>query len=594
MADLPIYQNREQVEVPQMPEFEPSAEKLGESQNNLSAIGSKVAQVSSNQMAEQLGQASGKNPKGDQLPPVTEFDKNFNEAYTTQADATLTVQGQTLLDQASLSMSKASRLTPDLIAQSNKNVSAGLAKIAENAPTAIKTKLQASFSSQMLQQNKEFSQKMIAQQKEDQTNNTNNGLDILARNSYDLSLNGDPQGAQNAVDRIKKITASAVASRFITPEEARIKVETAEQNVLSGHYNAAAKYALDNGTYDKFEDEYSRKDPKELGMTNEQYQATGAALKQQAAFYQNLREQNQNLTAQQFLNRVAGDPTKISGADIEALRQNLSPMKFEQVQYRYIQAMKKATNRQDGEQYLTAHWDDPEAHAASTPKVQDAAYIKSVDYAVQQSAAKGEPLSHEDAEVMVAAHAGAPIPVFIRDLKNKISSGNPAMIESAAYQVHALDQMQSGGALKGLDDKDRTIIASYESLRDSKDPVTAAQDAKALNSLDSDTEKANKEAWTNHLRQSTSGTNQSDPDFALSHFGFNPNQFVTPEMANSYGTDILQKYASIYQLSNRNLEVAEKVTQQYIDRNYGDTRINGGIFKIPKPYPIYIRMLLIN
>src|ERR1700751_3989563 len=159
--DIPVLGRQTEAQVTSEPDVQSGFDQLAASQNNLSAIGAQVAQSASNQTTAVLGNISCNNPHVDLTPPLTDFDKNFTQNYQAQAQATLGLQGQKLLDDAHVAMSKPPRLTPELIAQTQNQLQSGLSKIADQAPTAIKGSLQNTFNSQILDQTMQYQTKMI-------------------------------------------------------------------------------------------------------------------------------------------------------------------------------------------------------------------------------------------------------------------------------------------------------------------------------------------------------------------------------------------------------------------------------------------------
>ncbi len=578
---LPILERHVTAQTSSTPEFQSSTEALAASQNSLSAIGAKVAQVSSNQIATQLGYEQGKTPKGDLMPSITEFDKNFATSYYAQANATLTLQGQKLLADSEVEMSKPARLTPGLIAKTNQQLQVGLDKISQNAPTAIKGQLQATFASQVLRQNTQYKEKMIGEQRDDQKNTLINALDLNAKNALELATSGDFKGAERLIESSKSMASSAVDSRFLTPEQARIAHESVNQAALDGKYTHLAMNALNEGKYAEFEKKYSENKPSD--MTHEQWMATGKAFNAQVGFLQGLRTQDENLKAQQMLNTIAMDPTSITGTQWKTFEDSVSPLKAEEVKHNYIQALKKAQQSTAAVDNLIANFSDPEAWANSTEKAKNGAFNKSVNYAVQSTQKSATPLTHEQAEVQVAASAASQIPVFTNGLKNKLSSANPAFIESAAQQIHSLQVMGAGHVLAGLSDQDRAAYTKYEALRDSMQPQDAAREmTNIVYNQDPDVEKMNQQKWSNYLSKATTG-GTSLHDFALASFKLKESDFINPSMSQVYATNILSKYSSFYQALNGDDVSAKKLTQQYVNENYGDTGVNGGSFKTLHP-----------
>lgn len=581
---IPILQRQVSVSQTSTPDFQATTQALAESQNNLSAIGAKVAQTASNTVATQLGYEQGKNPIGDLLPPITEFDKNFVDSYHAEAGATLSLEGQQLLDDAHVQMSKANRLTPELINNTHNQLQAGLNKIANRAPLAVKAKLQEQFSSQVLSQTMQYQEKMIGEQREDQKNTMINALDVATKNAFEHGMNGDVNAANAAAENVKQLARNAAANRFITPEQARVAHESAVQASLNGQYSRMAMQALNQRKYAEFEKTYSETDPKKLGMTNEQWLATGQAFKQQVNFVESLRTQDENLKAQEMMNKIAAAPNLITPTEWQQFTSSVSPLKAEQVNFKYIQAMKAGQSSTLAVDNLVQNWSNPEAQAQATASTKNAGYLKQVNYTVENSARAGNPISHEEAEVQVAAAAGGTIPVFVDGIKNKLHSSNPAFIESAAQQIHLLEQMQAGHALQGLNDEDHALYTAYESMRDNRDPITAARDATtAVLNQDPEVEQANKQKWANKISKAISGSSLSPTDFALHSFDIDKQSFINPATAQVYGTDILNKYKNYYQLLNGDDNSARKLTQKYIDNNYGETGVNGGSYKTMHP-----------
>ncbi len=164
----------------------------------------------------------------------------------------------------------------------------------------------------------------------------------------------------------------------------------------------------------------------------------------------------------------------------------------------------------------------------------------------------------------------------MQSLQDKLGSGNPALMESAAQQMHSLYQMGGGHALAGLSDKDKAMFGAIESLRGSLNPTEAMQEAiNKIYNQDPTMFKANQQKWSDYVSMNTKG-GVSDSDFALKNFGFSKDNFLNPSVAQVYGTDMFSKYSTYYQILGGDEKTAKAVTQRYIDENYGDTGVNGG------------------
>jgi len=563
------------------PDFSGAFTNAAEADSNLSAIGSSVAQSASNQMAVQLGYEKGQTPTGDLAPPLTDFDKNFKDSYEQQAHATLSSQGDALLANAHVEMSKANRMTPELIAKTTQQLQMSLSKIAEQAPTNVQGKLKQQFDSSVLSMTTQYNEKMIAQNREDQTNILTNGVDVGIKNALEFAKAGDMKGAKAAADSAKRMADNMAANHLRTPEEVRVMKETADQTLLTGQYTFLAMQALKINQYPAFAKSYAENKP--AGMTNEQWITTGEQFNKQVGFIQSLQTQNDNLLTQQMENRIAMDPNSITGSQWVQYENSVSPQKAAETQFKYIQAMKKGKTDDANDDFLTQHWSDPTVQANATPKQKDRVFNKQVAYTMQQSQQNGNPMTLEQAAVEVAASAGSEIPVFVRQLKNQLHSGNAQQIEAAATMIHALYGMQAGKAVASLNQEDHALYTAYEARKDSTDPVTAAHDATAVVlNQDNDVLLANKQKWANQLQKATQG-GLSHNVWALQKFGLSNSSFFNPSLAQVYGGDILRNYETNFELLNGDDNSAQKMTQTYIDQNYGETGINGGSFTTLHP-----------
>lgn len=582
-AAIPIEERHVSAQGSASLDFSSALTNLGEANNNLGAIGASVAQRASNQMAEQLGFEAGKTPTGDLGPDLTDFDKNFKDSYEQQAHATLSTQGDKLLAATHLEISKANRLTPQLIDRNIQQLQMGLTKIADMAPTTIKGKLQEQFDSNVLDTHTKFTEKMIEQQRQEQKETLMNGIDVGVQNALELWRNGDKKGSDAAVQSVIKMAENAHANGFISVEAARVAKQTVEQANRNGQYIYLAMQALNQNKYAEFEKKFSETDAKTLGMTNQQKDATAEAFTKQATFIQSMRQQDENLKAQQMLNQIASNPQAITGTQWQAFTDSVTPLMAAKVQFKYIQALKSRKQDSLDDDLLQKNWSNPQVFANSKPESINRGFNKSVAYTLQQAQDKGAPISNEQAQVQVAAAAGGEVPVFTKQLKNELHSGNPATMQSAAMKIHELESLQAGHALIGLNDQDKALYTAFEAFSDSRDPTTAAHDATAaVLNQDPDVQKANKEKWSNMIRTATQG-GLNPTSVVMKKFGMTQSSFINPSMAQVYGSDIMAKYQNFYQLLNGDDNSAQKLTQKYVDDNYGDTGVNGGSFKTLHP-----------
>lgn len=574
-GEVPVVQREVGINVPSnVPDYQSAYQKLADSSNILSPIGAYVTQVASNHVATQLGYEAGKNPTGDlALPSLTEFDRNFAESYHQQASATLSTQASKLLDDAHVEMSKAVRITPELIARTNAQLTKGLDQIFASAPTKIRGKLEATYTASLFKQTNDYKEKMFSEQREDQKNNIINAISVNEKSIYEISKSGNIQVADEALKNNISMINNAVANHDYTPEQGAKLIASSRQSYLNGKYGYIYSVSDKTGKSAEFEKAFAENKPAE--MTNEEHIATAQSISQQRNFLNTFRAQDQGLKVQNMENQIASNVNAITDSQWQSFANSVSPLRAEETKFKYIQALKSRREQGLSEDTLIQNYSDPRAHANADGKVKDATFNRLVNYQMEQNKNSVTPVSRDMAEVQVAASAGAEVPVFTRSLKNKLRSANPAMIESAAQQVHTLLEQENGNALAGLNEKDHALIGMYDTLKTSMLPSEAAREATNIAyNQDPTTMQANEQKWKSQVYNIVRGGKTPDL-WVLPEVGLDPDKFLNPSMAHAYGAVVFKKYESYFKLSNGDADLARKLTTDYVKQVFGTTRVNG-------------------
>jgi hypothetical protein len=206
MAELPEYKRTTGIQGSQsLEDFAGAMRDYGASSYGaLSDLGSQVAQTASNQTAKMVGVKLGQDPQGDLMPPITDFDKVVTETYQTQSHATLGLQASSLITDAQIQLASQPRLTPEMIAQTQQQVSLGLKSIYDMAPLAIRPQMEAQYGAVMNSQREQLSNRMISEGRQDQHNNIVAYSDKASQQAYDTGAAGDEKGAMSFAETAKK------------------------------------------------------------------------------------------------------------------------------------------------------------------------------------------------------------------------------------------------------------------------------------------------------------------------------------------------------------------------------------------------------
>lgn len=572
------YHRTVNAEVTPFPDIQSSVSNYAEATNWMSNVGSFVATKASNAIAEKIGTELGKNPQGDLGIPLTDFDKTMQNSYKTQSQATLGLQANKLITDANIEAAKATRITPDLIEKTNQNIALGLKNIFKNAPAELQPHLEYQFGNTMLERRANLSSRMFREQKEDWRNNTAFASDMNSQHAYSFGLHGNDKAAEDVLETTKKLNEAAVASRVITPEDAKSNIETARKSYLSGRLIHGYEAARADGKGEQYLKDIAEKKPSWL--SDNDYMAVSQNLVAYVGHQESLRNQDQQLRVARFNTDVAMNPMSPDMmSKLQELKNNVSPIAYEKAQLHLIDAQKTFNRQQGDTNNALASWNDPASFARASAKGINKGFDMLVGRYVQQRQDAGNPVSQDEAEVQVAASAGGKVPVFEDSIKNKIHSGNPAQLDSAARQVDALYAMNASHAIQGLSQQEKAILAQFSSLRSALPPDEAARVAIQNANQKPEIQQMNKEKWAAYLKSQTGGVgglfSTSPTDWALKQVAMSPKDFANPGIAHDYGNMVLQLYSSYFQMTDGDRQSALKLVQQEVKENFGYTGVNG-------------------
>ncbi len=466
-------------------------------------------------------------------------------------------------------MAQAPRITSGLIQKTNHSISLGLQNIFKNAPSEVQTDLQNKFEALQQSQITNLTSRMIREQKEDMRNNIAYSADVNSQNANSLAIKGNFQAAQAFVDSTKKSNNAGVASNLITKEQAKTNIDTAQISFESGK----AIHEYENARAQHKGDEYLKSLADKSDTSNPNYMAVTNNLMAYVNHQDGLRRQDEQLRMSKFAVALAQNPMSSEVlAQSKDLKENLSPENYEKAHLSWITSVVKY-NKQNGDMNSAiSAWNNPEDFSRLKPTDIDKAYDAQVNNTMNQAKISGEKLTQDEAEVQVVASAAGAVPVFSKTLNNKLSSQNPVMIESAGRQIHDLTEMDAGQALIGLTKESKAVYTKYQSLRDSMDPVKAAQLAhETVYSQDVNMQSILDQKWTNFIR-TTKSVGTSNDLFALNQVGLKASGMRNPTL---YGNDILEEYKTYFKMLNGDQVNAKKMLDESVRQNYGETTING-------------------
>jgi hypothetical protein len=560
-----------------VPDFSGAFKEFGESNNVLGALGAGVAQVASNKIASDLGAQLGKNPKGNIGPAFTDFDKQFAESYKTQAHATLSLQANQLITDTNLSVAKASRMTPELIEKSQASINLGLSKIYALAPTEIRAQLEQTFTAQKNGQRVELTKRMLNEQHEDLRQNTLLSNNKNAELAHSLAASGDPKSIKAAEDLVatnERLNKSAVASNVgFTVNQAKIGNDSVRMSVISGKLQYGYDKAVAEGKGEEYLTSLAKKPD---WISDADYPGAIQSIQAYSNNQKSLKSNNEQLVMAEMGTKLAMDASGVPGVDFQAALDQLNPLNAAKLRTQYVNAIKSQKKSEVEESSLNTQWENPTVHANSDPKAVNKVFNAKVEYAVKNNPG----MTREDAENQVAMSAGGRIPVFEKELENKLTSANPQSIASASAQIQTLHDLEAGRVYAGLSQKAKAIAFQFQHQKGSMpDDELARQITDNLTNIDETKQKTLDNIW--NLKMSVLGAGgigatKSFADLALKETGLNKDKLGGKYFATIYGNDIYDQLHSNFNSAGGDYATAKKMTQDYVREHYGETYINGG------------------
>ncbi len=562
------YQGNEKVQTTSTPDFQGAVSNYAESTNWMSSIGSTVAAKAANSLATKLGSELGKNPQGDIGLPLTDFDKVMQDSYKTQAQATLGLQANKLITDSNIEMAKANRITPDLIANTNKKITIGLQSIFKNAPAEVQGHLEYQYGNVLLDQTEQLSRRMFGEQRQDRANNTALSSQINSEHSYSFNVNGNEKAAKSALDNTIALNKADVAARIISPQQAKTNIDTARQSYKSGKLIHDYEKSNNKADFLKSLSNGDVSDPDYLNTTNN--------LLGYVRHQETLRNDSEQLTMGQFdlqlaSSRLSGNT--IPGSTLADLQNNLSPANFQKTLLKYFDSLKSSQEQAQQQALLGGGFDNPDIWARTTDDAKNKAYDNKVRTMIENSKNSQHPVQLDEAEGIVASQALGPIGTFTNLLNAKFKSTDPSQIESGIRQAEYLYNSKKGANLSNVEDRALSRAALYEVYRQSMPAQDAANlsNEKIYNIKKEDYEILNTQ-WKDYKINVLGGQN------SISYYS----KIAGIDMANLTDPLGFQSQADLLYEGNffatrGNKEATEKMFIRDIKSHYGDSYVNGSL-----------------
>jgi hypothetical protein len=541
----------------------------------LGQMGSTIAQTAANSLATKMGYDEGMNPHGDLLPPLTEADKHYAQSYMAQSKNVLSLQLNRMLSDAQTQLSKAYKLTPQMIEDFKQQIGSGTAEILQNAPTGIKQQLGAQYANAIIGTTGALNRRMIAQNKEDAISNMKANDKNTDSAIIDNAITGSFDLAEKLYKEKIEQNKRQRETGMMTPLEEQTSNLAAKISFFTGVSNFKATEARNKkgDALAKYLTSLSDIKNKPADLSVSEWNTVGNNTLSYMRHLDALQQTDKNLILSELNEKLAkGDLVE---QDILTAYQSPSFNKTDlnELLTKLYNKQTRGSSRQEKINFLIDNFSSAQAHGEADPKIVNDSY-RTLVQAVRQKNPNMLPM---EAESSIAAISGGPIPAFLKTVANLSKSNNLDDVVAASNAYHRVQGVSPQNVM-GLPEEAYNFINAFDSFRQVNpgDPAMAlAQTRNALAAKTPDEKKAIQETWNEVYRKNYS-TPEKRSSLARKMLGvntlFNSTAVQNKAVTDDHITNLLEKFTL---LTGGDVETAKDMTQKAVDNVYGDTWVNG-------------------
>jgi hypothetical protein len=548
--------------------------QLATSPNAIAEFGVQMASNASQTYQTLRGVEAGKNPSNSLLPPVTKADEAFVKGYSAQAEQTLGLQAQQLINQAELDLNKNYKLNNGQIQSYTENVSQGLQKIIEQAPYTIRSKLANQYNETLQRTTFSLNNKLLSQQKQESKENAGLFVKNQMRQMTDAIMTGqgNPNTVyQNSIDYINNKQASGMWS----PAEAETQRQTLKQLFLNNSLSKGAIDSYNNKDLESYLSSLTNKPAKfgDMNISYDEWETARNHALSEIVNYERFTSSEQNLLVSDAKIKYAEQG--LSQTQIDDLKQQLQPQKFNEL-YGWMLGKQSANlAKQERITELLANNSNIDVMARATPKEIDATYDATVKQLQATAVSKGTPLSDEDAQFQAISTIPTPVPAVNNMLRGQLLNGDAATAIRAASQIKRIEDADLSGRLdssfQSTDNASSKIAHSINQLLPfSRTPDEAVAMARQIAFPTEEQKNASLELAQKFKKKN--GTAAKKIEHAKSLVNV-PNSSQVVDKSSFY-INVSDAYADALEVFG-NESLAKSWVQKGIDQNYGTTTVNG-------------------
>lgn len=560
------------------PNFTGAMTNLASSPSVLAQVGAQVAGSATMKLMQEKGLELGKEPQGN-LPvlPINDYMKQLESSYNAQSQAVLSLRANDAINKANEEMARNPAINSDDIRAYQGTLKTTLDDIAKMAPSGIKEGLENSFGQTLQNNTHQYILKMDAQNRKEAIDTQIAYNDEQQSKMQEAALSGDKYGAVQAFLDKKAQLQDLLESHAYSQQEhdAELKkTEIAFQqfSMMRDAFEAEKKHGAEG--IEKYLANMENNKPDD--MTYADYSIAMQGVYSAVQQRQTYKQSNRSMMISDAVStvQVTGQPLSIQQQ--KSLENELTTQQFNETMFRINSILNQKNTKMSAEDALYANRANATAWESAGRKAQFSTFDRMIRDEQAAAVAKGDQLT----ELQAMANAARSMPVaalpYPTKLSHKIGTGSAEEALEAARQYYEMSSgnFQDAARVSPMDDKAK-VAASYMMMDLGKDMSPQDKVAFARDKAYNRTKEKNEaiaSAYGEFKKDNLSTTEKSN-DFVYKVTGVHYDDVIHAQ--STVQNDIIATHEKYFNIAGGDEDIAMKMTQDYVDRHYGYTQING-------------------
>ena len=474
--DLPGYQRTTTITPAAAPVgFEQSVEGVVNSMQTFGAMNAQIASDASKARSQMAGKEMGATPGIKMLPPITDADKVYKEAYVSESSKILASQADKLINQAAFTFGKNPMPSGRDLEKYEENIVPGLQDLLAKADPSIKSDLERAIFDKYSSEHFRLAGRVEDANVKRTLANFNSSTQQNMINIYNYNSQGLVDFANNAyVDQVKNLQS---VRYLIGEDKYQQGIINAKQALDSSLYESRMMEVYDNegelGAIQFVQDFAKHEQP---GLSDVERDSLLPGMLARFAQESKIRTLNDSIVkSDAYVEMAASDTGTLTADRLQFYQDNLSHEAFNDVQIKQLNAQAKGLETASVLSFMNANANNSIALKQLEPAQLEAGFKEAIKIETEK---KGSPLTLEEEGNLLRAY-DIPSSMFSKKMSGGINSRNPEIADYTARVYNSLAK-NSPNAVSGLSDTDaqkaQFIYDQVHSGALAKDAVDYAND----------------------------------------------------------------------------------------------------------------------